>query len=126
MPGYPGKEELTEGELTDIDDALRTPVEHPPAEERITDEAERRHKESEQHPQEDYQHWVSSQYEEHQHGDPGSSSGHISGGGRRSPKDREASPQDPELSSLSALSQFSTGLSVSLLPALPELSFVSR
>ncbi len=114
MSGFPGKEKLTEGEATGMDDAVRTPIEHPPVEERRTDDGEQRHEKVNQAPQQDdYQHWVESQQEAYQQAEPRSSS---SGGGRRSPKDRdvgEGPSQDPELSSLSALSNFSTGLSVS-------------
>ncbi|OIW29233.1 S-adenosyl-L-methionine-dependent methyltransferase [Coniochaeta ligniaria NRRL 30616] len=113
MSGAPGKEEPMERVATGMNDAARTPIEHPPVEEQRTDEGEQQHEKMKQPPQQDdYQHWVQSQQEAHQHAEPGSSS---TGGGRRSPKDRdvgEGSSQDPELSSLSALSNFSTGLSV--------------
>ena len=117
MPASPGKAGLPEGAGTDTDDSRRFPVGHAAAQERTTDETERRHEESAQIPERvDYQQWIESQHEELQQGEAGGSSGHGSSGGRRSPRDpdnREGSPRDPESSSLSALSNFSTGLSVS-------------
>lgn len=116
MSGSPDKDELSEGVVIGMDDTVRTQIEHPPVEER-TGKAEQQHEEVQQTPQQDdYQHWVETQQQAYQHGEPGSSSSGGAGGGRRSPKDRhvtEGSPRDPELSSLSALSNFSTGLSVS-------------
>lgn len=117
MPDSPGKIGLLEGEGTVSGNSRRLPVEHAAVEERRTDETERRHEESTQIPERvEFQQWMQSQQEELQQGEAGSSSGHLSGGGRRSPKDtdnREGSPRDAESSSLSALSNFSTGLSVS-------------
>lgn len=114
MSGSPGKEELTEGNATGIGDTVPTRIEPPAVEGRRTDEPEQQHEDSARPPQQDdFRHWVESQQEAHEHAASGSS---PSGGGRRSPKDRDAgegSSQDPELSSLSALSNFSTGLSVS-------------
>lgn len=114
--------------MVGTDDGLRTPVEYQRVEvQRMNEEGQIPEPQPEVEPepevkpepepgqaQGDYRQWIEAQHEEHQqHVVASSSSGLVSAGGRRSPRTREASPQDPELSSLSALSQFSTGLSVS-------------
>jgi hypothetical protein len=113
MPGSPRKEELAEAE---VDDTLRRPVKHQPVEEQRAEKDDPSHdgpEHGDPSQQVNYQEWLQSQHDEHQHSEQGASTDQVSSGGRRSPKDTEGPPQDPELSSLSALSNFSTGLSVS-------------